>query len=188
MNAAETKTLVPEADGRVDAFDLVAQVTARLERVADPKTGVCRQVLGALDAAALKTWPKTPAVFVVPLAEDAAESAAPRVRAVQRAETTVAVQMLVSAPNDRSGSRARDELALLIRQTRGLLAGFCPDGAAEGLRFVRGRLIGLENGRLEWRDEYALVWWIDAPGQDRQPPEDTRAGDPNLPASMRRER
>ena len=161
---------------RVDAFDIVTAVADRLD-----EAGIYRNVLGALDASALKTWPKTPAVFVVPLAETVADSLAPRAGAVQRVETTVAIQTLIAAPNDPTGRKARTELANVLGASRGVLSGWCPEGAAEALTWRRGLLLGLENGRLEWRDEYALVWWIEAGAG-------VRDEDPNLPASMRRQR
>ncbi len=152
-------------------FRAVAAIVGRLEA-----TGIYREVLGALDVAALSSWPRTPAAFVLPLAEDAADSVAPAIQATQHTTATIGVQTLMSAPNDRSGTRARDELAEVLAASRAALAGWTPEGAREVLQFRRGFLIGIDGGRVEWRDEYRLRWWVSAAGA---------AGDPGVPARLR---
>ena len=153
-------------------FIAIEAITARLEAA-----GLYKEVLGALDAAALSAAPRTPAAFVLPLAEDAAESVAPAVEATQFVTATIGVQTLLSAPNDRGGARARGELSALLAASRELLAGWRPPGAREVLAFHRGRLIGIDGGYVEWRDEYRLRWWQHSVGEAQ--------GDPGLPARLR---
>lgn len=131
--------------------DEAAAWLARRERT--PPFG---EVLGALEAAALKTWPKVPAAIVTPLTEDAPEGVAPSVGAVQLVESTIAVTVIVAAPNDRTGATRRDELSALVGGARAMVAGWKPAGARETLQFRRGRLVGLDGGRVEWRDEFSL--------------------------------
>ncbi len=152
-------------------FVTVAAIVARLEAA-----GIYKEVLGALDVAALSSLPRTPAAFVLPLAEDAADSVAPAIQATQQTTATIGVQSLLSAPNDRSGARARDELAEVLAASRAALAGWTPEGAREVLQFRRGFLVGIDGGRLEWRDEYRLRWWASSAGV---------AGDTGKPARLR---
>ena len=139
---------------RAIEFRAVDAIIARLE-----ETGIYREVLGALDVAALSSWPRTPAAFVLPVAEDATDSVAPAIQATQHTTATIGVQTLLSAPNDRTGGRTRDELSEVLAASRAALAGWTPEGAREVLQFRRGFLIGIDGGRVEWRDEYHLRWW-----------------------------
>lgn len=148
---------IPQA-AELSAVAAVAAVAARLE-----EAGIYEEVLGVLDAAG-GVSPRTPAAFVLPLAEDAAESVAPAVRATQYTTATIGVETVVSAPNDRTGARARDELSALLAASRAAIAGWKPPGAREVLRFHRGRLLGIDGGRVFWRDEYRLRWWTDSAG------------------------
>lgn len=172
----DTTTGTPPPDrtagaNRVHGFDLVSEIAERLRG-----TGVYREVLDALGAAALKSWPQVPAAFVLPLSEAPGDSLSPTWKAIQRVEMTVAVNSVVAAPNDRSGARAKDALAAVLGRSRACLAGFRPEGATEVMRFAGGRLIGIKDGRVEWRDEYRLVWWF-------QSAESTPTGD--LPDRLR---
>lgn len=137
--------------GRLGSPDAAAAWLEERERT--PPFG---KVLGALEAAALKTWPQVPAAIVTPLAEDAPEGVAPAVGAVQLVESTIAVTVIVAAPNDRTGATRRDELSALVGGARAMVAGWRPEGARETLQFRRGRLVGLDGGRVEWRDEFSL--------------------------------
>ena len=114
---------------RAIEFRAVDAIIARLE-----ETGIYREVLGALDVAALSSWPRTPAAFVLPVAEDATDSVAPAIQATQHTTATIGVQTLLSAPNDRTGGRTRDEPfrgpGRLARGARRLDAGGRPRGVA----------------------------------------------------------
>ena len=149
-------------------------VTAIVERLEG--SGIYNEVLGVLDAAALGAWPRSPAAFVLPLSEDAADSVAPAVQATQQIMATIGVQTLLSAPNDRTGGRAHDELSEVLATSRAALAGWTPGGAREVLQFRRGFLIGIDGGRVEWRDEYRMRWWASSAGI---------AGDADKPARLR---
>ena len=68
----------------------------------------------------------------------------------------VGVSVMVAAPNDRGGGRGRGRLSALLAQARQALAGWAPPGQREVLSFRRGRLVSLEDGRLQWLDEYEI--------------------------------
>ena len=114
-------------------------------------------VLSALDTAALTAWPKTPAALVLPVSDEAEESTTRRVEnpPVQHV-VRVGVSVMVAAPNDRSGARGRGRLSALLAHARQALAGWTPPGQREVLSFRRGRLVSLEDGRLQWLDEYEI--------------------------------
>ena len=47
-------------------------------------------------------------------------------------------------------------LSALLARARQALAGWAPTGQREVLSFRRGRLVSLEDGRLQWLDEYEI--------------------------------
>ena len=63
---------------------------------------------------------------------------------------------MVAAPNDRGGARGRERLSALLARARQALAGWTPPGQREVLSFRRGRLVSLEDGRMQWLDEYEI--------------------------------
>ncbi|WP_420585833.1 phage tail terminator protein [Ruegeria sp.] len=136
---------------KTDAETASAWLAARTRR---PPFG--DRVLGALEAAALSAWPQTPAAIVTPLADDAPEGVAPNAGAIQQVTSIIAVTLIIAAPNDATGASRRDELGALLGGVRMMVAGWQPDGARETLQFRRGRLAGLDGGRIEWREEYSL--------------------------------
>ncbi len=140
-------------------FLAVAATAARLK-----EAGIYKEVLGALDTAALKDYPQTPAAAVLPLTDDAAEDVAPKIGATQRYKSIIAVQTMLSAPNDRSGTRAHNELSEILGEVRALISGWKPPGSSEVMQFRRGRLLRVDGGRVEWRDEYELLWWAGSAG------------------------
>ena len=114
-------------------------------------------VLSALDTAALSAWPKSPAALVLPVSDEAEESTTRRVEnAPVQHVVRVGVSVMVAAPNDRSGARGRGRLSTLLAQARQALAGWTPPGQREVLSFRRGQLVSLEDGRLQWLDEYEI--------------------------------
>ena len=114
-------------------------------------------VLSALDTAALAAWPKTPAALVLPVSDEAEESTTRRVESAPVQHLVrIGVSVMVAAPNDRSGARGRGRLSALLAQARQALAGWAPPGHREVLSFRRGRLVSLEDGRLQWLDEYEI--------------------------------
>ena len=114
-------------------------------------------VLSALDTAALTAWPKTPAALVLPVSDEAGESTTRRVEnAPVQHVVRVGVSILVAAPNDRSGTRGRERLSALLAQARQALSGWAPPGQREVLSFRRGQLVSLEDGRVQWLDEYEI--------------------------------
>ena len=114
-------------------------------------------VLSALDTAALTAWPKTPAALVLPISDEAEESTTRRVEnAPVQHLVRVGVSVMVAAPNDRGGARGRERLSALLARARQALAGWTPPGQREVLSFRRGRLVSLEDGRMQWLDEYEI--------------------------------
>ena len=120
-------------------------------------TPVFAAVLSALDTAALTAWPKTPAALVLPISDEAEESTTRRVEnAPVQHVVRVGVSVMVAAPNDRGGARGRERLSALLARARQALAGWTPPGQREVLSFRRGRLVSLEDGRMQWLDEYEI--------------------------------
>lgn len=114
-------------------------------------------VLSALDTAALTAWPKTPAALVLPVSDEAEESTTRRVEnAPVQHLVRIGVSVMVAAPNDRTGARGRERLSALLAEARLALAGWAPPGQREVLSFRRGRLVSLEDARLQWLDEYEV--------------------------------
>ena len=114
-------------------------------------------VLSALDTAALTAWPKTPAALVLPVSDEADESTTRRVEnAPVQHVVRIGVSVMVAAPNDRTGARGRERLSALLAEARLALAGWAPPGQREVLSFRRGRLVSLEDARLQWLDEYEV--------------------------------
>ncbi len=118
-------------------------------------------VLGVVDTARLKSWPRTPSAFVFTLSDESAGSLASRsVNGVQRLTTTVAVQLLIETKNDAHGSRDRGEFHELLNATRARILATGIDGIDGSIGFARGYLLGIESGRIEWRDEYRITSWL----------------------------
>ena len=135
--------------------DAMAERLAALQ--AEDGAAVFAAVLSALDTAALTAWPKMPAALVLPVSDEAEESTTRRVeKAPVQHVVRVGVSVMVAAPNDRTGTRGRVRLSALLAQARQALAGWAPPGQREVLSFRRGRLVSLEDGRLQWLDEYEI--------------------------------
>ena len=137
---------------------LADAIAARLAVLAaDDGAPVFAAVLSALDTAALTAWPRTPAALVLPISDEADESTTRRVESppVQHV-VRVGVSVMVAAPNDRGGALGRERLSALLAHARQALAGWAPPGQREVLSFRRGRLVSLEDGRLQWLDEYEI--------------------------------
>ena len=137
---------------------LADAIAARLAALADEEGALLfAAVLSALDAAALTAWPKTPAALVLPVSDEAEESTTRRVEnAPVQHVVRIGVSVMVAAPNDRSGARGRERLSALLAHARLALAGWAPPGQREVLSFRRGRLVSLEDARLQWLDEYEI--------------------------------
>ena len=135
--------------------DLMA---TRLEALADAAGDpVFAQVLSALDAAALTSWPKTPAAIVLPISDEADESTTRKVeRAPVQHFVRLGVAIIVRAPNDRTGALGRERLSPVLAEARLALAGWTPPGQREVLEFRRGRLVAAEDGRVQWTDDYEV--------------------------------
>ena len=133
-------------------------VAAQLEAVeGEGGEPVFAAVLSALDAAVLTAWPKTPAALVLPISDDADESATRRVEnAPVQHFVRIGVSVIVAAPNDRTGARGRDRLSAALAPARRALSGWSPPQQREVLSFRRGRLVSLDGGRVNWLDEYEI--------------------------------
>ena len=133
-------------------------MAARLAALADEQgEPLFAAVLSALEVAALTTWPRTPAALVLPISDEAEESTTRKVeRAPVQHFVRLGVAYLVSAPNDRTGARGRERLSPVLAAARRALAGWQPPGQREVLEFRRGRLVGAEDGRVQWTDEFEI--------------------------------
>ena len=135
--------------------DAMAERLAAL--AAEDGAPVFAAVLSALDAAVLTAWPKTPAALVLPISDEAESSTTGRVESAPVQHVVrIGVSVMVSAPNDRGGVRGRERLSALLARARQALAGWAPAGQREVLSFRRGRPVSLEDGRLQWLDEYEI--------------------------------
>ena len=123
-----------------------------------------RDVLGALDIAGLRAPPRMPAAFVLPLSESAGENRAPGAGAVQQVTATIGVAIVLAAPGDPGGTRARDQLTDVLQVTRARLTGWRPGPRYEPLAFRRGQLLEVDEGRVMWQDEFETRCWIEATG------------------------
>lgn len=93
--------------------DAMAERLTTLE--ADDGTPAFAAVLSALDTAALKAWPKTPAALVLPISDEAESSTTRRVESAPVQHVVrVGVSLMVAAPNDRGGARGRERLSALL--------------------------------------------------------------------------
>ncbi len=123
-----------------------------------------REVLGALEiAGAVKLRP--PLAVVAPISEAAGETRAGWGATSQQIILTLGVAVMIAAPNDPGGVRARrkDELSDTLAAVRGALMGWVPPGfLAQPLTYVRGRLLEIEDGRITWQDEWETRYWITA--------------------------
>ncbi len=143
---------IPEWAAGIDASDLL------------------RDVLGLLD------WPdavkvRPPLAGVAPVETVAGENRGGDAGAVQLMTATIAVAVVIAAPDDPGGASARNrrELGEHLAATRAALIGWCPPEAGEDedagrrcepLSFRSGRLLGIEDGRIAWEDRYETRYWI----------------------------
>ena len=135
--------------------DAMAARLAALE--GDDGAPVFAAVLSALETAALTSWPKAPAALVLPISDEADESTTRRVeQAPVQHFVRISVATIVPAPNDRSGARGQQRMSRVLAQARQALAGWTPPRQREVLSFRRGRLVSVEDGRVQWADEYEI--------------------------------
>ena len=139
-------------------FHIAEAMAARLAALeGDDGAPLFADVLSALEAAALTAWPKTPAAAVVPISDEADESTTRRVeRAPVEHVVRIGVAVIVRAPNDRTGKLGRDRLSPVLALARQALAGWTPPDQREVLSWRRDRLVSVEDGRVQWTDEYDI--------------------------------
>ena len=103
---------------------------------------------------------QVPAVIVIPVA-DAGDANRAGHGTLQTLTTTVAVTVIVAARNDPRGERALDDLTPRVAAVREALIGWAP-ARRHPLRFVRGALVDIEQGRAWWEDVYEYQRFIEA--------------------------
>lgn len=103
---------------------------------------------------------QVPAAIVIPVADAGGENRAGS-GTLQTLTTTVAVTVIVAARNDPRGERALDDLTPRVAAVRAALIGWAP-ARRHSLRFVRGALVDLEQGRAWWEDVYEYQRLIEA--------------------------
>lgn len=132
----------------------LAPVVERLKA----ETGSTFRVVGRaaeLNAALEAGVPATPAVYVIPLAEQAGDEFLLGVTA-QRIQARFGVLLLVrNAADGTRGSATLDDLEPLRGAVRSALHGWAPGGAgSEPCLFESGELLSFEPGALSWLDTW----------------------------------
>lgn len=143
------------------SIDLVAAVTARLKlQVA----ALQNRVEGAAELAALvdknKLPQRTPAAFVLPLAQDGEANAAATGGHRQRVRETVGVILAVRHAGDATGKHQVAAFVPLLNAVRDALAGWPPDPGYDTFDFLRGRLVGLAGGAALQQLDFRTAWWL----------------------------
>lgn len=111
--------------------------------------------------------PPVPAVIVFPVADEPQPGQGGRAATVQRVTGRIGVLHVIGAPNDPQGQEARQETGEAIARTRGLLAGWTPEGATGPLSLLTGRLEAIADGRVYWLDHWGAEWVLSSQPQDR---------------------
>lgn len=143
------------------SIDLVAAVTDRLKlQVADLQD----RVEGAAELAALvqqnKLPQRTPAAFVLPLAQDGGPNDAATGGHRQRVLETVGVVVVVRHAGDATGRKQIAEFVPVLNAVRDSLAGWLPDASYDVFEFLRGRLVGLAGGAALQQLDFRTAWWL----------------------------
>ena len=118
-----------------------------------------RSVGGAADLnAAFGGIVATPAAFVLPLAESAADMGMLSTTG-ERVTQTFGVVHGISNARDSTGSAALEDLAALRQNLRVALVGWVPNASnGEAVAFSTGHLLQMDgNNRLWWIDEFTLT-------------------------------
>jgi hypothetical protein len=111
----------------------------------------------ALDIAIETAPPATPAAYVLPLAETAADSDLASI-VHQRVVQDFAVVLVVANLRDARGAAAAAELAARRAAVRAALLGWVIDAAGgEAVTFVGGRLLQFRDAQLWWSDDYRVM-------------------------------
>lgn len=109
---------------------------------------------------ALQTLATFPAAFVLP----AKESATTNPFMDQVVEQTVSMEfgvvLAVRDLSDTKGGAAIDALDPVRSPVRDALLKWTPDGATDGIEFLRGELFLFENGVMWWADVYRTAYMI----------------------------
>lgn len=147
----------------------MALVAAAKQRIVQEVQGLVT-VLDALDVAALQdAQPQPPAMLVAPVSVAIGGDAAATVGvpgAPQAHDITLTVHTIVAAPNDYGSAATRDEAAPLLYAVRRALTNWTPDGWTEHMQYAGGRLVSLDDARMEWADEFRGRVWFAYPDQD----------------------
>lgn len=137
---------------------LLAQVQARLRAECD----ALRHVSGAVDFARLserdEVPPKhrQPAAYVVPLADQATESARASWGVRQTVTSRIGVILVTSDAADGRGDAAAQDIDAVQRAVREALLGWLPDGYDREAHCAGGRSLGYARGAVWWMDEYTV--------------------------------
>lgn len=140
-------------------MDLVEQAR---QRIVDQVEGF-HTVMAALEVAALADQePQPPALLVAPVAVRIGDSSDTVYveGAPQPHDITITVHTVVAAPNDYGGGATRDEAGPLLYAVRRALTTWTPRGWRERILYAGGRLVSLDNARLEWADDFRGRAWL----------------------------
>lgn len=117
-----------------------------------------RDVGGAADFAAAQEGlrNKTPAAFVVPLAENATRNSSATLVVRQQVTQQFAVILAVSNLKDARGEKALNDLHQVREQIFEKVLGWSPPGTDSVMEFSSGRLLDMDNQVVWWQDDYVI--------------------------------
>lgn len=140
-------------------MDAASAVIARLKQDQAP----WRDVSGLLALSELhrQTLNRTPALFVLTLAEDPAPDSRSSGPALQSVKQTLGVVLV-----DQVGNQQAPDLTPLRQELRRRLFGFQPGPQFEPLVLGTGKLLSVERGQVGWIDCFITEYTEDANGQE----------------------
>lgn len=129
-----------------------------IQRIDDNVTELHGAVYGAAELAAVKeNSQRTPAAWVIPVADDAGNNVL--LNAVsQRITERIGVVFAVRNVSDKRGETAHNALRTIRRAVKDTLIGWLPDPDEDEVVFSRGRLIDFSNRVIWWQDEYLWAY------------------------------
>ena len=125
------------------------------------------QIFGAVEMAELiakNALPqRLPAVFVLPLSEDAENNAISTGLVRQPVTESFAAVLLQRRGNDVTGARAHDDLFAIKGAILAALIGWRPQGIADPILYRRAQLLGLQAGAVFIQLEFTARWYWRGP-------------------------
>jgi len=133
-------------------------VTPWITRLKDEATLLKQRVDGAAGLPTVKTAVRTPAAWVIPSAERAAENQLVGGHS-QRVTETVEVITAVRNVKDKRGATAQGEMVPVRRAIKQALVNWSPSADHDPVEFVSGRLLKFGDGVLWWVDRFQTAYY-----------------------------